>query len=162
MKPTNIAALAALAMLAACGQTEAPQEEAAPAAPESLMQQVEGMSAERAPVFAYQQLAAYQQAHPDSQPPCTAVRQTERLGIVPENVAPDSIFAAHVGAAVYSVQCGPQISTTRFDPREHWLVVFAPGAGEVTLVNCADARGVDRCTRAIPTVAATTPVSTAP
>ncbi|MGE0742777.1 MAG: hypothetical protein AB7O98_15670 [Hyphomonadaceae bacterium] len=156
MKFATLAAIGGLFALAACGQAEAPKEEA-PAAPQSLMEQAERMTAEAAPVFAYQQLAAYQSAHPDSQPPCQAVRSTERIGIIPENVAPDSVYAAHIGSAVYSVQCGPQLSATAFDPREHWLVVFAPSAMEATVVNCANARGQDQCPRAIPTVAAATP-----
>lgn len=153
MKLAHFAAVSALLALAACGQAEAPVEEA-PAAPRSLMEQIEAMTNETAPVFAYQQLAAYQGAHPDVQPTCSAVRSTERIGIIPENVAPDSVYAAHIGAAVYSVQCGPQLSATAFDPREHWLVVFAPGAMEPLIVNCATPRGIDQCPRAIPTVAA--------
>jgi len=153
MKIAHIAAASALLALAACGQTAAPTEEA-PAAPQSLMEQIEGMTNETAPVFAYQQLAAYQTAHAESQPPCQSVRSTERIGVIPENVAPDSIYAAYVGSAVYSVQCGAQLSATAFDPREHWIVVFSPGAMEPTIVNCANARGVDQCPRAIATVAA--------
>ena len=146
-------AFAALA-LAACGQpAEAPKIEAPPP-PQSLMDQVLAMAPEQQPVFAFQQLAAYQQAHPESLPPCAAVRGSEAKGIIPANVAPDSIYAAHAGAAVYSVQCGALISATRFEPREHWLVAFAPGAAEVVIANCADAQGRDQCPRVVPTSAA--------
>jgi hypothetical protein len=157
MKNLLLAAVAAFA-LAACGQSTAPTEEA-PAEPQSLMEQVEWMQPEAQLVFAFQQLAAYQAAHPEVEPRCASVRATEARGVIPEDVAPDSIYAAHVGSAVYSVQCGNLVSRERFDPTEHWLVVFAPGASEVSLVNCADARGGDNCPRAVPrtTAAPTTP-----
>lgn len=150
-------AVAAALTLSACGQS-APVEEAAPA-PQTLMEQVQAMSPEEQQVFAYQQLAAYQAAHPDSQPACTSVRGTEARGVIPADVATDSIYAAHVGAAVYSIQCGNLVSRERFDPNEHWLVVFAPGAAEVSLVNCANARGGDDCPRAVPR---TTPAPATP
>lgn len=154
MKFTHLVICATLA-LAACGQAAAPEAEA-PAAPEDLLSQVNRMPAEQQPVFAYQQLAAFQQAHPESQPSCAAVRATEARGVVPENVDPASPYAAHVGSSVYSVQCGALISATAYDPREHWLVVFAPGAAEAVIVNCANAEGRDACPRQIPTVAAST------
>jgi hypothetical protein len=143
-------------VLAACGQSnEASQQPEAPAAPQAMMEQVLAMAPEQQPVFAFQQLAAYQSAHPDSQPTCSAVRASEARGIIPPDAAPDSIYAAYIGAAVYSVQCGALVSRTRFDPSEHWLVVFAPGAAEAAIVNCADARGLDQCPRAIPKATAT-------
>lgn len=151
-------AVAALA-LAACNQAAAPTEETA-AAPQSLMDQVQAMSPEEQPVFAYQQLTAYQQAHPELEPACNNVRGSESRGVVPDNVDPESIYAPHRGAAVFSVQCGELISATRPDPREHWLVVFAPGAADATVVNCADARGGDQCLPRIPTVAAAVDAST--
>jgi len=151
-------ALAALLALAACNQqAAAPEEEAAPAAPPSLMEQVQGQSADMQPVFAWQQLTAYQQAHPDAQPPCASIRRAESRGIVPADAAPDSIYAAHAGALVFSIQCGPQLTTVRDEPREHWLVVFAPGATDPVVVNCADAQGRDQCPAAIPRAAAATP-----
>lgn len=154
MKPIIVLAASMVLALAACGQTSAPVEEAPAAAPQALMDQVLAMSPERQPVFAYQQLAAYQQAHPEATPPCTAVRGTEARGIVPPDVDPGSKYGPFVGGAAYSVQCGPQLSQTRFDPKEHWLVVFMPGAAEAAVVNCADAAGVDKCPVAIPRVAA--------
>ncbi|HJS79603.1 MAG TPA: hypothetical protein VJ748_03190 [Vitreimonas sp.] len=152
MKPHHLALCAALA-LAACGQAAAPKEET-PAAPLSLMEQVQAQAPEMQLVTAYQALAAYQQAHPDSTPRCTAVRATESRGVIPDNVSPDSIYAAYKGAAVYSVNCGELRTMTRMDPREHWLVVYAPGASEVSIVNCASASGSDLCPRQVPTVAA--------
>lgn len=157
MKPQHILVVGALFALAACGQTPAATEEAAPAAPQSLFDQVQSQDASTQMVTAYQALIAYQQAHPDVQPACAAVRGTEARGVIPEDVAPDSLYAAHKGAAVYSVQCGPQLTGTRFDPREHWLVVYAPGATEVAVVNCADARGRDQCPAAVPRAAPATP-----
>lgn len=154
MRPVLLAACAALA-LAACGQPEAPAPETPPP-PQSLMEQVQAMAPEEQPVFAYQQLAAYQQAHPESQPHCTAVRATESRGVIPPNVAPDSVYAAHTGALVFSVQCGELRSMAAYDPREHWLVAFAPGAAEPTIVNCANAQGRDQCTRQVPVVTAPT------
>jgi hypothetical protein len=150
MKPTHFALCAALA-LAACGQpAEAPAPEA-PAAPQSLMEQVQAQAPEQQMVTAYTALIAYQQAHPEVQPPCSAVRGTESRGVIPPNVAPDSIYAAHVGSQVYSIQCGALVSATRLDPNEHWLVVYAPGATEIAVVNCANPRG-DSCPRRVPTV----------
>jgi hypothetical protein len=152
MKPHPFALCAALT-LAACGQAQAPKEEARPA-PQSLMEEIQAQGPEQQLVTAYQHLAAYQQAHPDSTPVCSAVRATESRGVIPENVSPDSIYAAYTGAAVYSVQCGELRTMTRMDPREHWLVVYAPGATEVSIVNCASAGGADLCPRQVPTVAA--------
>ncbi|MBN8605312.1 MAG: hypothetical protein J0L81_00185 [Caulobacterales bacterium] len=158
MRKTYIALCAAIA-LAACGQSaEAPAEAEAPAAPQSLMDQAQAQAPEMQPVFAYQQLVAYQQAHPEMTPPCTAPRATESRGIIPATVSADSIYAAHAGSLVFSVQCGELRSGTRFDPREHWLVVFAPGAMEPAVVNCADAQGIDLCPHTVPiTVPTPTP-----
>ncbi|MEZ5996341.1 MAG: hypothetical protein R3C25_11370 [Hyphomonadaceae bacterium] len=151
MNRTHLAAFAALLLGAACGQPATTEE--APAAPQSLFDQVMAMGAESQPVFAYQQLIAYQQAHPDVLPVCQHVRGTEHISI-PENVAPDSIYAAHQGATVFSVQCGDLISATRMDPREHWLVIFAPGAAEPTVLSCLTGADGDACPRQVPTAAA--------
>jgi hypothetical protein len=69
---------------------------------------------------------------------------------------------AYKGSLVFSVQCGPQLTTVRDEPREHWLVVFAPGATEAVVVNCANAAGRDQCTRTMPRVTATTTPASAP
>jgi hypothetical protein len=151
MKPHLFAVCAALA-LAACG-AEAPKEEA-PAAPPSLMNTILAQGPEQQLVTAYQALAAYQQAHPDSQPVCRAVRGTESRGVIPDDVSPDSLYAAYKGAVVYSINCGELRTATRMDPREHWLVVYAPGAAEVSIVNCASAGGDDLCPRVVPRAAA--------
>ena len=160
MKSVLFAACAALA-LAACGQSTETASDTAPAAPQSLMEQVQAQAPEMQLVSAYQQLAAYQQAHPEATPPCQHVRGTEARGIIPDDVAPDSIYAAHKGALVMSVQCGDLISRERMDPREHWLVVYAPGATEVAIVNCAGPHNDDACPRVVPRVAAA-PASTTP
>jgi hypothetical protein len=149
---------ACVAALGACNQPAATTEEAAPAAPQSLMDQVDAMGVEQQPVFAYQQLVAYQQAHAEAQPPCASIRRAESLGVIPDNVVADSIYAAYKGSHVFSVQCGPQLTTVRDDPREHWLVIFAPGAMEAAVVNCANPRG-DSCPRV---VATETPAPAAP
>lgn len=149
MKLHQFAICAAVA-LAACGQAEAPQAEA-PAAPQSLLEEIRAQAPEQQLVTAYQHLAAYQQAHPEATPVCSNVRATESRGVIPENVAPDSVYAA------YSVQCGELRSMTRMDPSEHWLVVYAPGASEAVVVNCAGPAGSDVCPRQVPTVAATDP-----
>jgi hypothetical protein len=151
---TYLAASAALLLLAACGQPTAPTTEE-PAAPQGLLEQVQALSAEQQPVFAYQQFIAYQQAHPEMTPPCTAVRSTERIRI-PENVAPDSIYAAHQGSSVFTIQCGALISATRMDFIEKWLIAFAPGAAEPTVEHCLGVRESDRCPHTVPTVEATT------
>lgn len=145
-------AAGALLLLAACSPPAATTEETSEAATQGLYEQVNAMPAEQQPVFAYQQLVAYQQAHPDVvTPPCTAVRGTERIN-VPGNVAPDSIYAPHTNAAVFTVQCGALISATRMDPNEKWLVVFAPGAAEVSVEHCVGERQLDRCPRQPPVV----------
>jgi hypothetical protein len=60
---------------------------------------------------------------------------------------------------VFSVQCGPQLTDTRFDPNEHWIVVMAPGAMEAVVLNCAGPNGRDICPRELPTVAAAEPAT---
>ena len=150
MKSAHLFICAGALALAACGQSEAPAPET-PDAPQSLMEQVQSQPAEQQLVTAYTALIAYQQAHPEVQPPCTAPRGTESRGVIPPNVAPDSVYAAHIGAQVYSIQCGAQISGARMDPAEHWLVVYTPGASEVAVVNCANPRG-DSCPRTLPLV----------
>lgn len=145
MKPYLIAAAVAALALAACGQP-AQEEAAAPAAPASLMDQVQAMAPEQAPVFAWQQLTAYQQAHPEATPPCASIRATESRGVIPDTVPADSVYAAHIGSLVFSVQCGPQLTGIPNDPKEHWLVVFMPGASEAMVVNCANPdTGRDMC-----------------
>jgi len=143
---------AALA-LAACGQSTAPVEEAPPAA-QSLMEQVQGMGAEEQLVWAVTTLGELQRADPALQPPCANVRGTESRGVIPANVDPESLYAAHAGALVLSVQCGNLVSRERFDPNEHWLLVIAPGATAASVVNCANARGQDDCPRVVPVVEA--------
>ena len=156
---TYLAASAAL-LLAACGQSTAPATEEAPAAPQGLYEEIRAKSAEDQPVFAYQQFIAYQQAHPEVTPPCTAVRSTERIR-VPDNVAPDSIYAAHRGSAVFTIQCGALISATRMDFNEKWLIAFAPGAAAPTIEHCLGERQTDRCPRQVPVVEAA-PATTTP
>lgn len=148
MKRQFLIACAALA-LAACGQAEQAEPEA-PAAPESAFDTITWQAPEQQLVTAYQALIAHQQAHPDVQPTCRAVRATESRGIIPAEVAPDSIYAAHVASAVYSIQCGELISRQRMDPREHWLVVYAPDAAEPAIVNCAGTDDTDACPRNVP------------
>ena len=148
---TYLAATAAL-LLAACGQSTAPTTEEAPAAPQGLFEQIQAESPENQPVIAYQQFIAFQQAHPDIvNPPCTAVRGTERIN-VPGNVDPASIYAAHQGHSVFTIQCGALVSATRMDFNEKWLVAFAPGATEPTVEHCAGPNSTDRCPRQVPTV----------
>lgn len=148
----RIILIAALA-LAACGQAAKAPEAQVEAAPPALMDQVVRMAPEQQPVFAWQQLTAYQQAHPEAAPACTSIRGAESRGTIPADVDPTSGYAAHVGSLVYSVQCGPQLTTVRDDPREHWLVAFAPGATEVAVTNCAGPQSRDMCPRAIPRAA---------
>ncbi len=151
---TYLAASAVL-LLVACGQPAAPTTEAPPA-PQGLYEQIQAASPENQPVLAYQQFIAYQQAHPEVTPPCTAVRGTERIN-VPDDVAADSIYAAHRGHAVFTIQCGALISATRMDFNEKWLVSFAPGATEPTVEHCLGDRETDRCPRQVPTAVTTTP-----
>ncbi|MEQ1819971.1 MAG: hypothetical protein ABL871_15325 [Terricaulis sp.] len=157
---TYLAATAAL-LLAACGQPAATTTEEAPAAPQGITDQIQAASPEEQPVLAYQQFIAFQQAHPEVvNPPCTAVRGTERIN-VPADVDPASIYAAHQSDVVFTIQCGALISATRMDYNEKWLVAFAPGAEGPTVEHCLGERQSDRCPRTVPTVQAA-PATTTP
>jgi hypothetical protein len=153
MRTLLLAAAAAFA-LTACGQSSAPAEEEAPAAPQTLLDEVQAMEAANQMVWAVTQLQTQQQANPALTPTCANVRATESRGVIPADTSPESLYAAHIGSLVFSVQCGNLVSRERFDPNEHWLVVVAPGATEVAIVNCANARGTSDCPRDIPRVAA--------
>lgn len=142
----HIVLVGAALVLAACGQQSAPEPEA-PAAPLGLMEQAQAISPEQQPVFAWQQLTAYQAAHPESQPPCTSIRRVDAVGHIPEDVDAESLYAQHKGALVFTVQCGAQLTNVRDDPREHWMVALAPGATEAAIANCANPEGVDQCPR---------------
>ena len=157
MKLSKILAAGALVTMAACGQIEQPEAEApaAPAPPAALMDQALAQAPEMQQVFAYQQLVVYMQANPALGVSCEGPRGIEARGIIPDSAAADSVYGALKGALAFSVQCGPQLTTARDEPREHWLVAFAPGAAAPSVVNCADARGRDQCPRAIPMAAAT-------
>ncbi|MBX9746183.1 MAG: hypothetical protein K2X34_04730 [Hyphomonadaceae bacterium] len=142
----------AACVLAACGQSTETAE--TPPAPQSLLEQVQGMGPEEQLVWAVTALAEQQRANATLTPPCANVRATESRGVIPANVDPQSIYAAHVGALVLSVQCGNLVSRERMDPNEHWLLVIAAGATAPTVVNCANARGEDDCPREVPVVEA--------
>ncbi len=162
MKSFLFAASAALT-LAACGQS-APTSDTAPAAPQSLMEQIQAQSAENQLVAAVVALQTYQHAHTDSTPVCQHVRATESRGVIPDNMDPNTIYGAHKGSLVISVQCGELVSRERFDPHEHWLVVYAPGATEAAIVNCANGDN-DQCpriNRAPETPAPAPPTTTSP
>ena len=113
-------AAAAMLLLAACGPPAATTEEA-PAAPQSLFEEVNAMGGEAQLVFAYQKLIEAQQANPELQPPCSAVRGTERIN-VPENIAPDSIYGATAPAILSCL--GPRDSD--LCPRNPRTVEAAP------------------------------------
>ncbi len=151
---TYLAATAVL-LLVACGQPAATTEEAPPA-PQGIYEQIATASPENQPVMAYQQFIAYQQAHPELTPPCTAVRGTERI-TVPDDVAADSIYASHRGSSVFTIQCGALVSATRMDFKEKWLIAFAPGAAAPTVEHCLGPNATDRCPRQVPTAAPATP-----
>lgn len=140
----HVLSVIGLFALAACQPAEAPAPET-PAAPQTALEQLQAQSLENQPVFAWQQLTAYQQTHPEAQPACTSIRRAEARGVVPPNIDPQSIFAPHVGATVFTIQCGPQLTTVRDEPREHWLVAFAPGAAQASVTNCAGPNGTDPC-----------------
>lgn len=159
MKLAHFGAAIAALTLVACGQAAETVEEEAPPPAQSLMQQVQAMAPEQQPVFAWQQLTAWQQANPEAQPPCASIRRVDSVGVIPDDVAPDSIYASHKGSLVFTVQCGPQLTTVRDNPAEQWLVAFAPGAEQPTIANCANAEGRGQCPRIPPRApaAATTP-----
>ncbi len=138
--------------LAGCGQstTLAPEPQAPAARQAGLIGEALALAPEQQPVFAWQTLTAYQAAHPEVQPPCASVRSAESRGVIPNDVASDSIYGPYAAAVVFAVQCGPQLTTVQSDPREHWLVILAPGATEAVVINCADPAGSDRCPREVP------------
>ena len=148
--------LAAGLFAAACGQSTTSSTATAPPAPQGLMEQTQAMALENQPVFAYQTLSAYQTAHPDSTPKCERVRAATSLGVIPADVAAGSVYQPFAGSLVFSVQCGPQLTVTPYDPHQHWLVVMAPGAADATVVSCSDAHGNDTCPAHVPRSAATT------
>ncbi|MES1200568.1 MAG: hypothetical protein ABUS57_03870 [Pseudomonadota bacterium] len=152
MNPRKTLAVAAALALAACGQPASTTSTST--APQSLMEQAQAKSPEDLPMYGWQLLTAYQSAHPDSTPVCHSVRETASRGVIPANADPASIYGAHTGALAISVQCGPQLTGTPMDPKEHWLVILAPGATEAQIVSCADAKGKDICPNPIPTAAA--------
>ncbi|MBK6705296.1 MAG: hypothetical protein IPG56_17065 [Caulobacteraceae bacterium] len=158
---TYLAATAAL-LLAACGQSTAPTTEEAPAAPQGLLEQIQAQSPEAQSVIAYHGFHRLPDCAPRLvvTPPCTSVRGTDRI-TVPANVAPDSIYAPHVGQVVFTVQCGALISATRMDYTQKWLVSFAPGAPEATVEHCLGPRESDLCPRNVPT-ADPAPATTTP
>ncbi|MFZ2031345.1 MAG: hypothetical protein WAU68_13615 [Vitreimonas sp.] len=147
---------AALLALAACGQS-APSSDtttATASAAQGLFEQLERTPPEMQPVMAWQQLMT----HAETMPACHDVRRTESKGIVPVNAAPP--YAGHAGEWVFGVQCGPQLTTVRSDPHQHWLIFFTPGATTSAIVNCAQGTG-DQCLLVqIPTVDAATTTST--
>jgi hypothetical protein len=151
MKFTHLALAVATLALAACGQPAEEAKTETPPAPQGLLAEVQAMAPEQQLVFATTQLAAYQQAHPDSQPRCEAIRGTESRGVIPPNVDPNSAYGPFVGALAVSVQCGALVSATRMDPEQQWLVVFAPGATDVQVANCGG-ETVTRCPRTLPIV----------
>lgn len=151
MKLKIIAATALLA-LAACGQssTTPSADTTSATAAQGLFEQLERTAPEMQPVTAWQQLSS----HPETMPACGSVRRTESKGIVPANAAPP--YAGHEGEWVFSIQCGPQLTTVRPSPHDHWLIFFKEGSPTSTIVNCAQGTG-DMCLLAhIPTVTATT------
>ena len=107
--------LTAAVLLAACGSGTTTGT-ATTSAPQSLMQQAQAKSPEEQPVFAFTVLAAYQTAHPDSTPKCERVRGAQSIGVIPADVATGSIYQPYAGDLVFSVQCGPQLTTTANDP----------------------------------------------
>jgi hypothetical protein len=152
----SILAISFALVLAACGQSGT-----APAAPEesetqSLFEQVRAMSPERQPVFAWEQLTAWQAAHPEAQPSCASIRHADVVGVIPDDVDEGSLYADYRGALVFTVQCGAQLTTVQDDAREQWLVAFAPGATEAAVANCADTRGFSQCPRTPPRAQAPT------
>ncbi|MBY0563072.1 MAG: hypothetical protein K2P58_02705 [Hyphomonadaceae bacterium] len=147
MKLAHVGVAVAALSLVACGQPAQTTEDAAPAAPQSLIEQVQAMAPEQQPVFAWEQLTAWQQANPQAQPPCASIRRVDTVGVIPEDVAPDTLYAGYKGNLVFTVQCGPQLTTVGDDPREQWLVAFAPGATEAAITSCANAEGRSQCPR---------------
>jgi hypothetical protein len=154
MKPSTLLAAVALLGLAACGQSGVATSAATPAAAADMKSRVENMDPTMQPVFAWQQLVAYQSAHPEATPACPKVRRAESRGVIPANVAPNTVYSALAGQLVFSVQCGAQLTTVHDNPHEHWLVSFAPGATGAGVTNCADAHGADQCLSGVQTAAA--------
>ncbi|MFT3729036.1 MAG: hypothetical protein QM759_14525 [Terricaulis sp.] len=160
MKPSTLLAAAALLALAACDQATTTTSTTTAAAPTDMKGRVEAMDELNQPVFAMQQVSAYLTAHPDAGPACVHARHVQSQGVVPANVAPNTPYSALAGQLVFSVQCGEQRTTVHDDPKQHWLVAFAPGAQAANVLSCADAHGADQCPHEIPTTAAATTATT--
>jgi len=131
--------VAALALVA-CGQAEAPKEEAA--APQGLMEEALAKSPEEAAVFAYTTFMAHTA---ELARPCPAVRETISRGVIPPDVPENSVYRPHVGSLVFAIQCGELLTTVRADPQDHWMLVLAPGSTTPTIASCLDADGRDGC-----------------
>lgn len=155
--------LTAALLIAACNQAATTASSTA-TAPQGIMEQTLAQSQEMQPVAALTALNRYQAAHTDSTPRCTEVRESAARGIIPNDVADGSIYKPFGGDLVFAIQCGPRLTTVPPDPKQHWLVVMAPGAADVTVISCADAHGNDQCTYRIPraTPAATSTSTAAP
>lgn len=134
-----IVALAALA--AACGP-QAAEEEAAPAAPQGLMEQALAMTPEDSAVFAYTTFMSQAATLPR---PCPAVRETISRGVIGPDVDPESVYAPHIGSLVFAVQCGELLTTVRADPLDHYMLVLAPGATAPLITSCELPGGGDGC-----------------
>jgi hypothetical protein len=126
------------------------------------MAQAQAKPAEDQVIFAFQTLAAYQAAHPDSTPKCDRVRAAAPMGVIPADVAAGSIYQPLAGDLVFTVQCGPQLTTVPYQPQQHWLVVLAPGAADATVISCANAHGDDVCPDRVPRAPATATATTHP
>ncbi len=137
-----IVALAALA--AACGPQA--EEEVAVVAPTGLFEQAQAMSGEEAAVFAY---TTFMSKASTLERPCVAVRETLARGVIPADVAADSVYAPYAGSMVFAIQCGEMLTTVRADPRDHYMLVLTPGATEAVIAPCLFGEGIDGC-RAIP------------
>ncbi len=156
--------LTAALLVAACNQGATTASSTA-AAPQGVMEQTLAQSQEMQPVAALTALNHYQAAHADSTPRCTEVRESAARGIIPSDVTDGSIYKPFAGDLVFAIQCGPRLTTVPPDPHQHWLVVMAPGAPDVTVISCADAHGNDQCSYRIPRGSAagtSTATSTAP
>lgn len=156
--------IAASLLVAACGPSATTTATATNSGPQGVLERTLAQAPEMQPVAATQALTAYQNAHPEATPKCTEIREAAVRGRIPADVAEGSIYQPFAGDLVFAIQCGPRLTTVAPDPHQHWLVVMAPGAPDVTVVNCADAHGTDRCTFTVPrgAVTSTGSATTAP
>jgi hypothetical protein len=151
--------LAMLLALSACGRAQPAKVETA--APSSLKEQADTMD-----LGAVAQLAITQvRSGPGGPRPCDMVNETYDVGVIPQDVAAQTVLAQHVGARGFAVRC-----RTRGQAKEdlqagegEWLVLLPADSMTAVVVPClAEPEGVNVCWSRPPLQAPVTTPASAP